>query len=80
MARRILVVATAPDPGDELEERVERYAGGDPDVLVVAPVREVATGESPWNGFLVANAVLIVVFAVATILIAIAFVLYFRVG
>jgi hypothetical protein len=42
MARRLLVVATAPDPKDELSERVRRYSGEDVEVLVVAPKTDVS--------------------------------------
>lgn len=39
---RLLVVTTAPDPQDELRQRIGRYAGGDAEVLVVAPASDVS--------------------------------------
>jgi hypothetical protein len=42
MPRRLLVVATAPDPSDELLERLERAAGEDVEVAVVAPASDVS--------------------------------------
>jgi hypothetical protein len=42
VARRLLVVTTAPDPEDELREQVGRYAGGDVEVLVVAPLSDIS--------------------------------------
>jgi len=40
--RRILVVTTAPDPEDELRERVRLHEGGDAEVLVVAPASDLS--------------------------------------
>ena len=42
MPRRLLVVTTAPDPQNELRERIGRYSGGDAEVLVVAPISDVS--------------------------------------
>jgi hypothetical protein len=42
MTRRMLVVATAPHPSDELLERVSRAAGDDVEVAVVAPVSDLS--------------------------------------
>jgi hypothetical protein len=42
MPRRTLVVATSPDPGDELRERVLDHVGDDTEVVVVAPVSDVS--------------------------------------
>jgi hypothetical protein len=42
MPRRLLVIATAPDPANELRERVRSYAGDDVEVLVVAPVSDIS--------------------------------------
>lgn len=42
MSRRLLVVATAPDPADELLDRLSREAGEDVEVAVVAPVSDVS--------------------------------------
>jgi hypothetical protein len=42
MTRRLLVVATAPDPSDELLERLGEHAGGDVEVTVVAPASDVS--------------------------------------
>jgi hypothetical protein len=40
--RRLLVVATAPDPADELRERVRDYAGEGVEILVVAPTSDIS--------------------------------------
>jgi hypothetical protein len=40
MPRRVLVVTTAPDPSDELLDRLERDAGPDVEVAVVAPAAD----------------------------------------
>jgi hypothetical protein len=40
MSRRVLVVTTAPDPSDELLERLERDSGPDVEVAVVAPTAD----------------------------------------
>ena len=42
MPRRAIVVTTAPDPGDELRERVRDYLGDDAEVLVVAPLSDLS--------------------------------------
>jgi hypothetical protein len=42
MPRRILVLTTAPDPDDELRERIETRLGPDAEVLVVAPASDVS--------------------------------------
>jgi hypothetical protein len=42
MAHRVLVVATAPHPEDELRERVRRDAGEGADLLVVAPASDLS--------------------------------------
>jgi hypothetical protein len=42
MTRRLLVVATAPDPSDELLERLSRDAGEDVEVAVVAPASDLS--------------------------------------
>jgi hypothetical protein len=42
MARRLLVVATAPGSENELRERVGRYAGEGVEVLVVAPASDMS--------------------------------------
>jgi hypothetical protein len=40
MSRRVLVVTTAPDPSDELLDRLERDGGPDVEVAVVAPAAD----------------------------------------
>jgi hypothetical protein len=40
MSRRVLVVTTAPDPSDELLDRLERDGGSDVEVAVVAPAAD----------------------------------------
>jgi hypothetical protein len=42
MPRRLLVVATAPDPADELRERVRDYAGEDVEAVVIAPTTDIS--------------------------------------
>jgi hypothetical protein len=42
MPRRLLIVATAPDPSDELLERLGRDARGDVEVAVIAPASDVS--------------------------------------
>jgi hypothetical protein len=42
MPRRLILVTTAPDPQDELQERVRGYAGEDVEAVVVAPVSDVS--------------------------------------
>jgi hypothetical protein len=48
VTRRLLVVATAPDPSDELLERLSREAGEDVEVAVVAPTSDLSPLE--WLG------------------------------
>ncbi|MGZ4317067.1 MAG: universal stress protein [Gaiellaceae bacterium] len=45
MTRHVLVVTTAPDPSDELLERLERDAGTDVEVAVVAPAADASVLE-----------------------------------
>jgi hypothetical protein len=42
MPRRLLVLVTAPDPDDELRNRVASYAGDNTEVLVVAPATDLS--------------------------------------
>jgi hypothetical protein len=42
MTRRLLVVATAPDPSDELLDRLSRDAGDDVEIAVVAPASDLS--------------------------------------
>jgi hypothetical protein len=42
MPHRVLVVATAPDPSDELLEYLDKYDGDDLEVAVVAPASDVS--------------------------------------
>jgi hypothetical protein len=45
VTRRILVVATAPDPSDELLEQLGAIAGEDVEVAVVAPASDVSLAQ-----------------------------------
>lgn len=45
MPRRLLVVATAPDPSDEVLERLAREAGEDIEVAVVSPASDASPVE-----------------------------------
>ena len=42
MPHRVLVVATAPDPSDELLEYLDKYNGDDLEVAVVAPASDIS--------------------------------------
>ncbi|MGZ4335011.1 MAG: hypothetical protein ACXVRJ_12185 [Gaiellaceae bacterium] len=42
MPRRVVVVATAPDPEDELRERVRERLGDDTEVFVIAPASDLS--------------------------------------